>query len=488
VKSKFVLPQRIKEYSLLLIEGLILLILVVAFWHHTGPQTPIRESWLWLLWLAFPIFALRLAIHRRIWVETPLNNLLIAFILLTVFNFSSAPMHREGYLVVVGRPFLGIWMYFYFLELASVTKKLSLILIATVGMAFVLGLLALVATQWLPEKSGSMAFIIDWLPKFDYRAAANQFNGSTCIPLSSFVLPDGCFNPGDVVRNSLFSFNPNEIAGALAWVTPVMLAIALGYHGENEQSEGHDWSGIALRVAAALVFTMLFLALFLGQSRFAILGVIIGLILLVRVFVPNGIWRYLGLGIIGVIVLIQLAIILNIQSPSNATQGPDLGLTKRDQTSVWTRLQIWQRGLQMMLDYPLTGTGMAMFRTAVNRPPYQIPYYVETGQYPPPHAHNEWIQMGADLGVPGFILYITWQVVVLWMLRVGWQRKDVVIKLTAMACFSGLLAHATYGLGDAVTLWDRYQFVLWWLVGLAGAQYVLAKMREEQALPKLEEG
>jgi len=30
-----------------------------------------------------------------------------------------------------------------------------------------------------------------------------------------------------------------------------------------------------------------------------------------------------------------------------------------------------------------------------------------------------------------------------------------------------------YGLGDAIPLWDRFAFGLWWMLGMAAALYVL---------------
>jgi O-antigen ligase len=115
-----------------------------------------------------------------------------------------------------------------------------------------------------------------------------------------------------------------------------------------------------------------------------------------------------------------------------------------------------------------------MFRTAVNEPEYQIEFYVSSGTTPP-HAHNEWLQMGADLGIPGFLMFLAMQVVILWMLWQGWRSDQPHAQIMAVAVFGGLLAHSVYGLGDAITLWDRFSFILWWLVGLAGAQYVLSR-------------
>ena len=63
------------------------------------------------------------------------------------------------------------------------------------------------------------------------------------------------------------------------------------------------------------------------------------------------------------------------------------------------------------------------------------------------------------------------------MLVQSWRKGDSQARILAVAVAGGLLAHAVYGLGDAITLWDRLAFIFWWLLGLAGAQYILVYPR-----------
>jgi len=442
--------QQAAQWLLWIAEPLVLLFMILAFWHHSPP---IRDEWVWLLWLALPVFRLRMFAQGRVWTWTPLNDWLLLFILLTALNDAFAPYSRASYIAVVSRPLLGIWLYLYFVEHARTFRRMDALLVGSIGVGAVLAVLALTATQWTPDKGAELAFITDALPRIDYR----QW--------------------GDLFANMLLGFNPNEIAGALAWMTPLLAGVAL----TRKPAAGMGWR--AVRISAGIVFALLLLALFLGQSRFAIGGVVVALALLATLLLKNR-WRYVALAGVGVIVLLQAALLLNIfdvRAPDPA--AAQAGLSSRDQRTFTTRLDIWQRGLQMMLDYPATGVGMSMYRGVVGLPQYEIEYYVVNGGTPP-HTHNEWIQMGADLGVPGFALYIIWQVVVLWMLWRGWRTGNPVQQGIAAAIFAGLLAHAAYGFGDAVTLWDRYSFVLWWLVGLAGAQYVLARESSSKAVGK----
>ncbi|HLU12271.1 MAG TPA: hypothetical protein VK003_21515, partial [Oceanobacillus sp.] len=98
-----------------------------------------------------------------------------------------------------------------------------------------------------------------------------------------------------------------------------------------------------------------------------------------------------------------------------------------------------------------------------------------------PHAHNEWVQIGTDLGIPGLLVFAGWFVVIGWMLLRVWRTGDLQARAFSLATACGLAAHLFYGLGDAIPLWDRFAFVFWWLIGLALAQYLLVASKSPQA-------
>lgn len=448
------------RWLLQIAEPLILGVMIVAFWHHSPP---IRDNWVWLLAFALPIFGLRLIVYRRLFTSTPLLPLLIMFIALTIFNFQNAPFHRDNYWVLVCRPLLGIWLLLYCVEHVRMFRRMDGLLVATIGMALIAGFLALTASQW-NSKIAALQFLVDALPRIPYKT----------------WLPD-----------MLLSFNPNEIAGALAWLCPIMAGLmlyqtkmspadALPIHGDTPlnppihggKSEG---AGVGLlSFFAAITFAIGFAALFFGQSRFAIAGVLLALTSIVW-FGMTGRGRFVALIGIGGVLLVQVALMANIlRAPTNTTAT--LTLSNRDQESLSVRFEMWASGSRMMTDYPFTGVGMAMFRAAVQQPQYAIPFYVEQNSYPP-HVHNEWLQIGVDLGLPGFGLFISWHGVIMWMLWRAWRGGSASHKILVLGIGGGLLAHAVYGMGDAVTLWDRYSFVFWWLLGLAGAAYALLPAR-----------
>lgn len=415
------------RYRLLLgIEGLVLTGIVLAFWHHSPP---IRDQWVGLLWLALPFFGIRLLVFRRLASFTPLLLPILLIVPLTAFNYQTAPYARTDYLVLVCRPISGIWLVIWAGEVARAWHIRPLLAGTTIA-GLILGLLALTATQW-DAKSDPLLPIINLLPDVSYRN----------------IMPD-----------MLLSFNPNEIAGAIAWILPLLAGIALANVAR------------VMRWLACIGAVGLGLALFLGQSRFAIGGVLVGLTLLLIPLRPR--WRLVGVAGLAFVVLVQAALLL---SPASGSDGGAPGLSSRDQLTFNTRFELWERGFRMMADYPLTGAGMSMYRTAVLTDRYRIPVYdrLPAG---PPHAHNEWAQIAADLGLPGLILFAWMHLAAAWMLWRTW-RTTPDLRALVLAVTAGLVAHGVYGVGDAITLWDRYAFLFWWMFALVNALYLRARWR-----------
>ncbi|MEM9954115.1 MAG: O-antigen ligase family protein [Chloroflexota bacterium] len=459
----------------LIIEGIILLSLTLALWY----DNTIRPQWFWLFWLAIPVFTVRWRITGRLWTHTRLHDVLILFVLLTAFNYAQAPLQKESYLAATARPLAGMWLFIYYIELTRITNSLRLVTILTVGLSAVLAFFALTSSQWVDGKLSYLSSLVVYLPQVDYRAVAEQFDGSVCSPIVDWVHTSNCFNPSFIIQRGFFSFNVNEIAGALTWLTPTMASIALIPSKATEDDVPYAWYGI--RLIAILCFVVMVITMIFGQSRFALLGLFTSLGMLLALSPIKRFWRVAGAVMLGILIIIQVTLTFNlfpVEASTQAESSVEVGLSERDERSVSTRLQIWNRGVEMMTDQPLTGVGMYMFRTAVANEPYIIPYFQEQNN-PPPHAHNEWIHISAEMGILGLLIFVGAQIIVLNMLWVGWRSEDMLIRQVALASFCGLLAHAIYGLGDTIALWDRFQFVLWCLLGLVGAQYSLAKTRQD---------
>jgi hypothetical protein len=423
---------------LLILELPVLAIVLYTFWLGDANRV-------WSLVLLIPLLVARLVAYRRIASATPLNAVLVALAALCVLNVFVAPYERgmtrltmplTGWQttipwawVMLGRPLMGIALYLAFVEHGR-QHGMRLLVGYTVVLGLIVALVALVASQW-NVKSEQLQAIIALLPQ----------------------MRDLWLAPG--------GFNANEIAGGMAWLVPLCAGLAL-----------HRWQPRWLRVVAGIAFALLLLALLLGQSRLAIAGVIAGLAL-VGLLLPRS-WRGRASALAGVALLVvfELMIVNNVFAPPGTSER----MVDRDESGTAARIEMYGSVLAILNDHPLTGVGMNMYRDEQVRERYPVPTY---GTKVLPHAHNEFLQLGADFGYPGLALYIALHGMALYMVWVCWRSGDRQARVIAVATTAGLLAHGIYGTGDAVALWDRFIFVYWGVLGLLGAQYVMVTQHKQ---------
>ena len=429
--------SRIAAFVLWL-EPLILLAITVAFWF----PTPGRADWLWMLWLLVPVLLARYLLRGRLVARTPMDVWILVFLVLSVVNIYIAPYTRG--LLMLARPVLGIALYYAMVERARVEGHLRGPVQVMVLLALLLGIQALGATQWSDDgKSSVLVPILDSLPVIRGTPGAG------------------------------LGYNPNEIAGAMVWLVPVVAGVAI----YRWQTKGTRWD-------STLAVVMLIAALILGQSRSSLAGMFVGLAIVITA-VLRRYWRVVAWAGLLALLALEFAIItgvLSYVSARTAETTEDAGaamVTQQVETgsSFMERLPIWNSALDIIRDYPATGVGLSMFRDSRVRQAYPWVGHEQRGL---PHAHNELLQISADMGVPGMVLLLVFYLRVGWLAVTG-DRSNRAAFVVRVAAAAGLFAHAIFGLADAITFWDRFSFIFWMTFGLFGATFVVE--REPEASP-----
>ena len=243
--------------------------------------------------------------------------------------------------------------------------------------------------------------------------------------------------------------NPNELGGTLVLLIP--LACVIGCRPGYAR-----WPALILAVAMSG-------SVVLTQSRAALLGLLVaGCVGLVCAAGRRGLVAVVVLLGVGAQALIEIdgADHLSTQLFGNL---PTAGVE-----SLSGRVELWQRGLAMAADMPLTGIGL-------NSYPVILQTYYPTILHQPstvlPHVHDLYLQTLLDFGIPGLVA---------WLAIVGAAVMSGLVALRGRVHVSlvsglllGLLAHATYSLVDAVALGAKPGVLLWVILGLllaAGAR------------------
>jgi putative inorganic carbon (HCO3(-)) transporter len=283
-------------------------------------------------------------------------------------------------------------------------------------------------------------------------------------------------------------FHPNEVAGSLLWVLPLLLSIFLLLllrFKHRKQISLLVYLLITLIVFVLLLFSGLVFAL--AQSRTAYLALFLAVLLLIVLFLPR---RFRISFTVVLTILLLLSVWYAWQSGfiQNLYEETTIGGTTASVTSLNGRIEIWSRAIYGIQDFPFTGMGMNTFRKIM---PILYPLFTISPEVDIGHAHNEFLQVALDLGIPGLIAFISIYMLSFGMLLQAWERagsRRVPTQQQGLSAFlhsragvralvigivSSLLAHALYGLTDAVALGAKPGILFWMLLGLVAGLHHL---------------
>jgi O-antigen ligase len=205
------------------------------------------------------------------------------------------------------------------------------------------------------------------------------------VVITRFDLGDG----GDWRLGHLYYYDANDFATFT--VTALPLGIYFAYSGRS----------VAIRLAALAGLALLTLGFVWSGSRggFIALVVVAAFVVLRFSAIPLR-WRVSATAVVAGTLLLT-ASDQYWQQMSTITSDADY-----NHTSETGRLQIWSRGVGYMLQNPLLGVGPGNFATAEGTlsPLAERQQYGIGVRWNAPH--NSFVQIGAELGIPGLVLYV----------------------------------------------------------------------------------
>jgi putative inorganic carbon (HCO3(-)) transporter len=247
------------------------------------------------------------------------------------------------------------------------------------------------------------------------------------------------------------TINPNILANALLVVTPLPLALALR----------RDWTArrwlpwllgvIGLFLVGVIVLTR-------SRGSLLALGAMLPLLFVLRyprllapmllAFLVGGAFAYW---------LLPASFYEDLFTTS--TVG---GLDER--------IEIWSRALYAIQDFTFTGVGIGAFDQVI---PLLYPYFLISPNVTIPDAHNHFLQVAIDLGIPGLLAYVAIILTIFWMLGVMVRARQHALR---WALASGLLASyvglLVGGVFSAINWSYKLGFLSWLLLALSALLYL----------------
>lgn len=226
----------------------------------------------------------------------------------------------------------------------------------------------------------------------------------------------------------------------MAVATPIFGALALTVR---------NWRRAALCGATALIAWLVILQ---GYQRAPIVGVTAGLSLLgIGVLALRGCrpqsWRRAGLLLASLILVALAQLVISSPAPGELTMVQRLQTTSLSDDNTSVRILYWGVGLEMFRAHPLLGVGAnnyeVAFSSARERFSATHPDSALVGmneQLLTQYAHNEYVQILAELGLIGILLF---SALCLLLARTFWHAlRRARRPLPALGAGAGLLAFA----------------------------------------------
>ena len=262
--------------------------------------------------------------------------------------------------------------------------------------------------------------------------------------------------------------NANVLGAGLAALWPLTAALLPAPLGAS------PWKATLARLGLAGASLAMAALLLLTQSRGALLA-------LAGALAFMGLLRWPWLRWLGLLAAVALALWLwRAGAPSLQRWGEWLS-SGGTLTSLAGRQEVWSRALYMTQDFPFSGIGLGTFDLVQ---PLLYPFFLSAGLVH--HAHNLFLQVAVDLGLPGLIAYLA-----LWLgcFHGTWQAYRALsaprnpisetnpssehappwLSSLALGLLGSQTAMTLHGLLDTPVWSNKLAFLPWFAFGLSAA-------------------
>jgi putative inorganic carbon (HCO3(-)) transporter len=236
--------------------------------------------------------------------------------------------------------------------------------------------------------------------------------------------------------------NPNALGGSVLLFLPCASVLAL-YCATHHPS--HVRGGVQRALLAVAVVALCACALLLSESKTAWISAAL------TAFVVASARHRAAAVVCGAATIALVGWVW-------FSPGYDISVVGRGRTSIWAF------AIENVQAHPITGVGLGAFR--------QIATGASLSGAPVvAHAHNVYVQVALDLGIPGLVAYLTLLGLTTTMALEVLHGSGAAEQALALGLWASVFAVHVFGISDAIAPGAKVGVALWWSVGLIAALF-----------------
>ncbi len=392
----------------------------------------------------FVLFSLLIGIS--LWIgqvsfSTPIDVSILGLLLLLPVGLALS--HNQTLSVVkIHGVLLSVVSFVITLNLIRNLRLIKWAILSLVAMAFFLSLLAFFGADWSSGDSSLPSRILSILP----------------LPVA-------------VVQKLTSSgwIHVNTIGGTLALFVRLLISLLFdkgafkrAFLRKSRRARSME---MIYKILVSIGIILVLFLLVMTQSRGAILGSMIG----IYIFLVWRNKRFLILIPLAILAFIIAMLVFADGDPARFLILFDTYSNPRGDT-LQTRIEYWKNTIYLIQDFPITGAGIGTYGK-VFHDIYSFATPLATVR-PLFYAHNMYLAVAADMGLPALVLYLALFSSFFCMVSFAIRKSRSIVKTLLRGLVCGVAAHMVYGLMDNYMLGEKLGVSVWIFFGICTAVYL----------------
>ena len=282
------------------------------------------------------------------------------------------------------------------------------------------------------------------------------------------LLQQAVGEPGTIARGTYI--NRNHFAGLLEMALPFAVIYPVAVM-RRVRSRRHSPAGPAVKASAVLaVAAVLLLGIIYSLSRMGFLAALCSLLVMGILALSPGLsarGKFLIVGSITLSIMISFVFLPPDQLIVRFARISSVeGITAED------RVLLWRETLDLIAAYPLFGCGLGGYGSAFLKHKVSVPLVSSA------YAHNDYLQILAELGIIGFVIAAALMLAILAKaVRAALQNSDPNSRCLALACVGAIVAILVHSLVDFNLYIPANAVLLAWISGISAGLTFCSRKR-----------